>query len=164
MLVLLASVGAWAGDLDFGEGTWELGGRATANVVLDDGNSNLFLDLSPTVGYFVSNNIELLGGVSLFVDDNQVGAGFFAGVDAFLADDGVAPYLGATVGYGSQSYQFGLFQVGGDVITISGRGGIVVPLNKRVGLDLGARVNFNIADNDTWIHIPLGYIGIRAFF
>jgi hypothetical protein len=164
MLVLLSSVAALAGELDFGQGTWELGGRATANVVLRDGNSDLYLDLSPTFGYFVSENIELLGGVSLFVQDNALGAGFFGGLDAFLSNDGVAPYLGATIGYGTQSYQFGFFQVSGDVVTISGRGGIVIPLNRKVGLDLGARVNFNIEDGDTWVHIPLGYVGIRAFF
>lgn len=164
MLALLWSVAASAGSLDFGEGTWELGGRATANIVLNDGDSNLYLDLSPTVGYFISDNIELLAGVSLFVDDNATGAGFFAGLDAFLGNDGVAPYLGATIGYGTQSFQYGFFQYGSDVVTVSGRGGIVVPLNHKVGLDLGARVNFNIEDGETWIHIPLGYVGIRAFF
>ena len=164
MLALLWSVAASAGSIDIGEGTWELGGRATANIILNDGDSDLYLDLSPTFGYFVSDNIELLAGVSLLVTDNSLGAGFFAGIDAFLGNDGVAPYLGATIGYGTQNYQYGFFQYGADVVTVSGRGGLVVPLNRKVGLDLGARVNVNIEDEETWIHIPLGYVGIRAFF
>lgn len=165
MLVALWSVAASAGSLDFGEGTFELGGRATANIILNDGQSDLYLDLSPTVGYFVSDKIELLGGISMFVDDNVLGVGFFGGFDAFLGNDGIAPYLGATIGYGSQTYQFGFFQVGGDVVTLSGRGGIVLPLNRKVGFDLGGRLNVNFEEGgDTWVHIPLGYVGIRAFF
>lgn len=165
MIAVLWSVTASAGSLDIGEGTWELGGHATANIVLDEGRDDVYLDLSPTVGYFVSDHVELLGGVSMYINEGVLGVGFFAGLDGFFGKDGIAPYLGGTIGYGVSTYPYWWYEVGGtDVVTLSGRGGIVIPLNRKVGFDLGVRVNFNVEDGRTWIHIPLGYVGIRAFF
>jgi hypothetical protein len=165
MWFLLGFVAAHADELAIDDGTWELGGRATANIVIDNGYTDLYLDLSPTVGYFVADRTELLGGISMYVNEGALGVGFFVGLDYFLSNNGVAPYLGGSVGYGTASYSIGPFDIDrGDVVTIAGRGGLVVPLNRKVGIDLGARLNFNVEDGATWLHIPLGYLGVRAFF
>jgi hypothetical protein len=151
--------------LEIGEGTWELGGRATANIVID-GDSDVFLDLSPTLGYFVGRDLELLGGISMYVDDNVLGVGFFGGLDYFLGSDSAQPYIGGTIGYGNDLFGLGPTYdlLPGEVVTIAGRFGLALPLTRKTALDLGGRLNFNIADGSTWIHIPLGYLGIRAFF
>ncbi|MEQ1503661.1 MAG: hypothetical protein ABMB14_15590 [Myxococcota bacterium] len=151
--------------LEIKEGTWELGGHATANITIDRGVTDLYLDLSPTVGYFVGRDLELLGGLSIYVHGQDVGVGFFGGVDYLFPTDGARPYLGGTVGYNTDVFTYGPYQyTASDVVTLSGRGGILLPLNRRVGLDLGVRVNLNIADTGTSTEIPLGYLGVRAFF
>ncbi|MEQ1569957.1 MAG: hypothetical protein ABMA64_30265 [Myxococcota bacterium] len=156
---------AWAEDLGIDEGTFEIGGQATANIVLADGVSDVYLELAPSGGYFVSDTVELLAGLSLHVDEGTLGVGFFAGLDAFLGTEGVAPYVGGTVGYGMARFApNSLFVYSQDAVTLSGRGGVVLPLNRKVGVDLGARLHLNIDDGATWVELPLGYIGVRAFF
>lgn len=156
---------AHAEELNLKEGTWELGGRATANIVIDSGFTDLYLDLSPNIGYFVARRAELLGGVSMYINEGAVGVGFFVGLDYFLSNNGVAPYLGGSIGYGTASYSIGPWDIDrGDIVTLAGRGGLLIPLNRKVGVDLGARLNFNIEEGATWMHIPLGYLGVRAFF
>lgn len=157
--------GAHAENVDVKRGTMELGGRATANIVLQNGVSDIFLDLSPSFGYFVAKDVELFAGISMFVDEGDVGVGFFGGVDWLIPARGVRPYVGGSVGYGNTLFGIGEEAfVPGDVVTLSGRGGLLLPLNKRVAVDLGARLNVDIADGTTLIHIPLGYLGVRAFF
>jgi hypothetical protein len=165
-MLLLAFTGlAQAHEIEVDEGTFELGGHATANIVMDDFGSNVFLDLSPHGGYFLADQVELLGGMSMIIDEGSLNVGFFGGLDFFLTDEGVAPYLGATVGYGMAQFDLSPFGVyTSDVVTLAGRGGLVLPLNRKVGVDLGMRVNLNIDDGDSWLHIPLGYLGVRAFF
>ncbi|MEZ4236914.1 MAG: hypothetical protein R3F59_12330 [Myxococcota bacterium] len=167
LLMELALAGtALAGDLPMNQGTIELGGRATANIVMSGGNTDLYLDLSPQIGYFVGRRIELLGGVSMLVNDNDLDVGFYGGVDVFLRANHLSPYLGGTLGYATGA--FGptpwAYAVGADVVTLSGRGGLVLPVSNSVGVDLGARLNVNIPDGgNSWVHLPLGYLGIRAF-
>lgn len=158
-------VTAQADDLVMKEGTWELGGHATANIIVDYGVTDLYLDLSPNVGYFVAKRAELLAGVSMYINEGSVDVGFAVGLDYFLSNDGIAPYVGGSVAYGTSSYSIGPFDIdGGDVVTLAGRGGILIPLSRKVGVDLGGRLNINVGDGHTWLHIPLGYLGVRAFF
>jgi hypothetical protein len=167
LLLELAVATAGAGDLDIGQGTIELGGRATANIVMAGGNTDVYLDLSPTIGYFVSRRVEILGGVSMYVNENDLDVGFFGGFDCFLPAEAVRPYLGGTLGYATGAFGPSPWVIGpyGDVVTLSGRGGLVLPVNRKVGVDLGARVDVHFPDGgSSWVHIPLGYLGVRAFF
>lgn len=164
-MATLTATDARAEKIEMKRGTMELGGRATANIVLQDGVSDIFLDLSPSFGYFVARDVELFAGISMFVDEGDVGVGFFGGVDYLIPAHSVRPYIGGSVGYGNTLFGIGNAAfVPGDVVTLSGRAGLLLPLNKHVAVDLGARVNLNVADGTTIVHIPLGYLGIRAFF
>jgi hypothetical protein len=156
---------AHAEDLSIKDGTWSLGGSATANIVMADGGSDVFLDLSPSGGFFVADNVELLGGISMQVDEGAFFLGFYAGADVFLGGHGLAPYLGGTVQYGRARWDGPpLVALSDDSVTLSGRAGIVLPVSRKVGVDLGGRLNLNLYNGDTLLHIPLGYLGVRAFF
>jgi hypothetical protein len=165
MLIAAVTGLAHAEKLSIDEGTFEFGGSATANIVIADGVNNVFLQLAPSGGYFVADRVELLAGVEMTVDEGTFDIGFFGGFDFFFTGDGVAPYLGATVGYGVARFdEAPLVVQTTDSVTLSGRGGFVLPLNKKVGMDLGARLNLNVYNGDTLLHIPMGYVGVRAFF
>lgn len=167
MVLLQLAVGAaLAGPFDIKRGTMELGGRATANIVMSGGITDLYLDLSPTVGYFVGRDTELIGGLSMLINEGSVDVGFFGGLDYFLKAESVRPYVGGTLGYSTGAFGPSPFDAPfGDVVTLSGRLGLLLPLNRKVGVDLGTRLNVNIADGGgTWVTIPLGYLGVRAFF
>lgn len=165
MLLLTVSGLARAEDLSIDDGTFEAGGQATANVLVDNGVSNVFLELSPSGGYFVADHVELLAGLGMRVDEGALFVGFFGGLDYFFTGSGAAPYVGGTVGYGVARFdESPLVVQAQDSVTLAGRAGVVLPVNRKVGIDLGGRINFNVYNGDTLIHIPMGYLGVRAFF
>lgn len=165
MWMFMAATGAQAAVLDLAKGTYQMGGEATANIVVVNGANDIFLIISPELGYFVANRVELRFGLDLLVDESGTGFGAAVGADYFLKGEWVAPYFGAEVGVGTRQLDDAPTQyTTQEVVTLSGRGGMLLPMSKSVGFDLGVRVNFNIASDEQWVQIPMGYTGVRAFF
>lgn len=158
--------------LDLDQWTYEAGGFATANIGLvdidDDGvnDTDVYLLISPQFGVFVVERGEVYVKLDMLVDEvDGFNVGIRGGFDYFLKGEWVAPYFGIGVGYGTrqlddapQSYtQEGVF-------TVLGRTGMLLPVSDTVAIDLGAEVNYNIANDKQWWTIPLGVAGVRAFF
>ncbi len=72
--------------------------------------------------------------------------------------------MGAGVGYGSTAAN--VLGAAGNIGTfnIALRGGLIIPLSKNVGLDIGNRSDGLMGDGSTALHVPLGFLGIRRFF
>lgn len=143
------------------KGSWVAGGSTTLgfnNVTTKskvggnsyDGPKVSTLTLTPSVGYFVANNIAVgldLGFVSITQkeDGDKLTQNTFqvmpTGTYYFKSDSKVLPYLGAGVGYASTTYKY---SYGGqseketlDGFTWKAKGGIVYLVTPSIGLDLG---------------------------
>lgn len=141
--------------------TWELGGRATVDIYALGAESEISATLFPRLGVFVSRHVELVGGVGLFLADGGSSSAFFLGAEYLFSGANVRPYLGGTVGYGAVEYPHD--RTGGDVVAGSFLIGILVPASKKIGVDFGGRINVYFYD-DPALHLPIGYLGVRAFF
>jgi len=147
-----------AGPLELGTGTVELGGTATANLLIGNGSTTSWIQLNPSVGYFIADSVELLGGVNLTVSEGSTGAGFTLG-GRWVGTGNVRPYAGGTFGWGQTTY-LDFWSV--DTTAVTAMGGGLVPLGAKVALDVGARIVF-IPEIDT-VQIPAGYLGVSGFF
>ena len=132
---------------------------------------------SPRLGYFVIDKLELLFNFSLdvpFGTSNgaaDVTLGFSLGARYFLDFDVVALYLGGIIGP-SWAIPDNPNAVVRDYFDINVMIGVLVPLNRHIGIDLGMRMITHIrVDNDfpdgqerTRIYFPIGYLGVNGFF
>ena len=162
--------------LDLRAGTYQIGGSATANVALgplvdpEGSGTDIYLLLRPTGGYFVTDNTLLYLGIDVLLDDaegSQVGFGAFAGVDYFLGGEWARPYVGVGIGYGTRQLDDSpQIYATDDVITASLSAGLALPVSDHIALDFGAEFNYNFVfeNGDSWMTIPMGYTGVRAFF
>jgi len=147
-----------AGPLEIGTGTVELGGTATANLAIGNGNTSSWIQVAPSAGYFIADAVELLGGVNLTIAEGTSGAGFNLGA-RWVGQGSVRPYAGGTFGWGQTQY-LDLFAV--DSTAVTAMGGGLVPLGPKVAVDVGARMVF-LPDFDA-VQIPIGYLGVSGFF
>lgn len=173
MLVLMAVGAAFAQSddddysrLDLTKGTYQLGGAATANVALVDGDTDVYLLIKPTFGMFVADRTQVYLGVDMLVDEvSGFDIGVRGGVDYFFPGQWVAPYVGAGVGYGTRQLDDAPVPYTEEgVFTALLRSGMLLPVSDTVGMEFGAEVDFNVAPDKNWWTIPLGYMGVRAFF
>ncbi len=165
--------------------TMELGGEITIAPAVQiykgdvdnkaDGGGKF--SFSPKLGYFVIDKLELLlnfgmefpfGTADGFRD---VTVGFGVGARYFFDFNIVALYVGGTVGP-KWLVPDNPNVVIEDHFNINVMVGILVPMNRHVGIDLGMRMNTDIRiDNDfpdggqrARIDFPIGYLGISGFF
>lgn len=144
-------------ELTMEAGTIQLGGQVSVDVL---SGSTIGVTIAPSGGYFVADNIEVLANVSVV---SVAGATLWTvggGGRYFIDMDDFWIYAGATAGYGQ--VDFGGFI--DDAVVITALPGILYPLSKNVGLDLGARVNIYNANGATASTVHLGYFGVQAFF
>ncbi len=186
---LFASGEAWAqkgrgeGGLQLRSGTKQLGGQlsfsTSAGIPLESGNptTSYQLNIAPTFGIFAARNFELQVGMnySMSFGDNSEYSSKLLGVDlggrycidAYL----FFVYLGLNFGLdlvfppestSGVSQTNILFSWGVPI-------GLLLPFNRWVALDVGLRINFskNITDgapNRLSVAVPVGYMGVQAFF
>ncbi len=157
--------------IDLSQGTWTVGGAATANMAFIDENPDVYLIISPQIGAMVVDRLLVSVDMDLLVDEVEgFDAGVGLGVDYFFPGAWIAPYVGAGVGYGTRQlhdapspYSFPDL----NVVSITGRLGILMPASKTIGIDLGVEINGNFGfgdENQTWATVPIGFTGVRAFF
>jgi hypothetical protein len=156
-----ATAAATPKSLEVGRGTFELGGHATLDIYFANPGDGIAATIAPFFGGFVSDQVEVFGGLNLFVIEDNTAVSFFGGAEYFFESEYLRPYVGGQAGFGSYSL---IGVVASDVFTLSGLGGVVLPLNRNVGVDLGGRLDFLLNDGEIGAHIPLGYLGVRAFF
>ena len=44
--------------------------------------------------------------------------------------------------------------------------GLLIPLNQHVAVDLGTTISYSMGldDQGSWLNVPIGYLGVQAFF
>lgn len=157
-------------------GTMQLGGNVSFNVLMvmpdvEDGTSGEMLNIAPSAGYFVMDDLELTLGVGLSMglgdlyDGGPTQAGFNIGALYYL-DMGAAfvPYAGASLG---MSFYIPSEGDTSKSLAISVPIGLLVPLNSSVAIDAGLRITYTKSLEDgggATLYIPIGYFGVQAFF
>ena len=155
--------------------TMEFGGKITLDTHIeadgdpDDGDTYAKLVFSPSMGYFVIDNFEIIGAVisELPFNDNPKSVGFNFGLEYIWDFHVICLYLGGTVGV---SWAIGDWSTSPEAfIDPTLLFGILVPFNRHVAMDVGTQLQFHFPvdednPNDVKIDIPIGYLGIRGHF
>jgi hypothetical protein len=167
---------ARGGRLQIHSRTMQLGGKLSLTVDTaipegGSGQSGFQLEVSPHFGVFVADGFELMFTTAIVVpfgdmyDNAPKNIGFFFGL-RYVFDLGgpVLPYLGIAFGpdfvvpsRGSTQTFFG-FNL---------PMGILIALNRHVAINIGVAPAFAFGIGDvrgTMIRIPMGFLGVDAFF
>ena len=169
-LLFLISHAANASELTLKKGTTSLGGSAKFSVteVLD---TSLFqLNVSPNVGYFVTDKLELVGLMqySIFGTQERTTSGLsnIGGGANILTDVGTTKlYVGALIEYGCYSLAC-LVPTGasGKVVRLSGQLGFLYPLNSYLAIDLAVRPGLYFLTDRSVFTFEAGWLGMKAYF
>ena len=151
-------------DLKMNEGTMQAGGSITLDIASAGGASAVGFNVYPNIGYFVADRIELLAGLDLGLGQGYTAWGFDLGGRVMIDMGDPWGYVGVTGGYGSVSAGGGGVSVSVGGAAVTPMLGVILPVAKNVGVDLGTRVNIGIAGGTTNINVPIGFLGIDAYF
>lgn len=171
----------FGGPLLLSKFTMEAGGAITLEPAFfmpkrGDNLSGGWFRFDPHLGFFVIDYLEILFSFSLglpFGDLHKweaVDIGFAAGARYFFDFEAFAVYAGGMLGFS--------FVVPDDTnvkvqkyFNISLMGGVLLAMNKHVGIDLGLRFNTSVLMGDytrsnpgSTISFPMGYLGVNGFF
>ena len=149
-------------DLTMEAGTVQLGGNGTIDIFAAGGSTSVGVNLSPSAGYFVADSLEIFGGVDLGVAGGLSSWGLEAGGKYFIDVKPNWIYAGLGLGYGAVTVPGVNASV--NAFTLSPQGGLLLPLGKNVGLDVGTRIDIAMSGGSTSIAVPLGFLGVQAFF
>lgn len=161
--------------LSLEKGTMQLGGSATLDVDMYDGESTMMLNINPTGGYFVANRVELYGSLGFNTMEGSSSWSIGPGLKYFIPMRPMFAYVGGELGYGSSSYS-SVDATGEDVEysykswQVQAGGGILIPVGKNMAVDLGGRLGMSkptgegMEEAKGTTHIKLGYVGFQAFF
>ncbi|MBN1334805.1 MAG: hypothetical protein JXB39_02480 [Deltaproteobacteria bacterium] len=145
--------------LSMEKGTWQLGGSATIDFSKVGDASDLWLNLSPDVGYFVANRWEILGQADILYNEDAAW-GIGAGIRYHFDMRPSWIYLGALGTY-SDDRVYAL----GAPLGIQLQGGLLYPLARNVALDVGLRANAWLPEEgDTFFSGGLGYLGVQGYW
>ncbi len=175
--MMIMAPAADAAEMKLSKGTMQVGGTVTLDIeiVMPDSDeldnvTGAHLGVSPSFGYFIMDNLELLVAANFgmgfgdLYDGAAKDLGFGAGLKYFHRLGPVFGYAGVTVGM-----DFVLPDEGDTTkaLAIGVPIGVLWPLNMRVALDLGTVVSFTKSLEDggsSFLNVPIGYLGVQAFF
>ena len=179
-LLLSFSGSVDAQELMLTKGTKSIGGRITVDINYDkpkdvDGTTIISLNSGVNLGYFLADNIRasLSLGSTFPFNTPEGGASsktFSAGVgaDYYFAGMGrMVPFIGGRVGISTQTLTLGDDSATKYGVNIGLPVGVLFPLSSHVALSLGADINFNLflnQDKGMSMNIPIGFLGVEAFF
>lgn len=162
-------------ELRLSAGTMRLGGAAALSFDMaiperGDNTIGLALNIIPSAGYFIIDNLELVAEFGFWMgladlyqnSDRLIGFGFGAKYHAPVGN--LVPYAGLAV-----SLAFSLPVESGNqtALSLNVPLGLLVPLNTRIALDLGLRIvytNTLRGPGVSTMQIPVGYLGVQGFF
>ena len=153
-LGLFASQSATAAELAIEQGTMSLGGNAGLLLIAGEGGSDVSINVSPSIGYFLSDNMQLFGNVHFGYSGGVsygvgVGANYVMDVSSMKLYTGIhADLLGAE---GIDPF-----------ISVGAQVGLWIGLSESVALDVGIRPNYEISTGT--FSMSAGYLGVNAFF
>ncbi len=164
--LLLATSASARTKLAISKSTMQLGGTIQMPISIPKGRDAVVgISVSPEFSYFVGRSFALginpSAGRSSLSGDGLPWQFSVAGTAKYYIDLGGAlyPYLGAKAGLAWETKKEGVnFLLGAPL-------GVLVPLNNHVALDVGAPLNFYFDKKGyAGAHIPVGYLGVAAFF
>jgi hypothetical protein len=177
VLIVLTSLAAWTlprSGMKPAAGTWHVGGSATIDIDTvfpssGDSVSGFKLALQPSGGYFVADNLMVAGelryekGFGDLYDLSDSTFGLGVGARYYLETGSFISHFGALVG---MSFTFPESGSTTKWFTIVAPVGVLVPMNAHVAVDLGLRASYVVSlDNEgSKLSIPVGCLGIQAFF
>jgi len=187
LILAMLSPAALAEDLQLTAGTMQLGGGAAFSIDMvmpeeGDSQTGFSLILIPQVGYFVIDNLEVIGRLNLgmfFGDLYEIEAGGETyGAPTLVGFDVGAKYhipLGSFVAYGGIMVGMFFNIPDSDIegaetekrFDITVPLGILLPMNSHVALDLGVAIAYKMSLEDggsDTLNVPIGYLGIQGFF
>lgn len=190
IVAMLCPAALAEGELQLTKGTMQLGGTAlqlgSTGLNLSYGGDAVFaidmsipeegdsttgfkLGLSPQVGYFLMDNLELLGqvGLGMFFGDLYENApkfmGFGVGAKYHIPMGSMVLYAGLTVGM-----SFIIPEEGDTMknLNLEVPLGLLLPMNSHVAIDLGLKVAYSMGldDQGSFLTVPIGYLGVQAYF
>lgn len=175
-LAAAPAAAARGGRLQISSRTMQLGGEFTFNVdtmIPDGGNaqSGFRLEIAPHFGVFVADGFELMFTTAMVIplgdlyENVPKNIGLFFGLRyAFDLGGPVLPYLG--IAFGPDF----IIPERGDSQPFFGFRlplGILIALNRYVAINVGVTPGFSFGLGNargTWIRIPMGFLGVDAFF
>jgi len=187
LIVAMLSPAALAQDLQLTAGTMSLGGISTFSIdmnIPDEGDSEtgFSLILIPEMGYFVIDNLELIGRLNLgmFFGDlytTEIGGEEYSASTLVGFDVGAKYHipLGSFVAYAG--IMVGMFFTipdsdieGADTekrFDLTVPLGILMPMNEHIAVDLGVMIAYKMSLEDhggSILNVPIGYLGVKGFF
>lgn len=179
---LLWSGAAFAEPLKTVKGTMEVGGNVS--FVLDiDGNSSqtgFKLVFMPTAGYFLLDSLEIralvmvdagFGDLYDQAEGGDTGWAVGGGARYFIPIGNMNVYAGLDLALGKPMLDLDLdappVASPNTGLKLIASGGVFIPFNKNIALDLGLRLSFLYlfdAKGAYVLEVPIGYLGIAGFF
>jgi hypothetical protein len=158
------------------QGTMQAGGMLGFDVQTwlhegEDEYTSAMLVLAPQYGYFVADHLEVLARLGFAMQLADEGWDWFEGESSFefalgiqyFAGPGPCAYFGVQLG-------MELWNVIDDPykwFAVTVPVGALIPLNRHVAVDLGARFSTLVSLEDEQfaiIEVPMGFLGLQGFF
>lgn len=151
--------------LAIGPGAMKAGGHIHMPITFPKGGHAIVgLDIAPSFDYFVSRGFSLgistsVGRVSLTGDHPWKFSIFPRGIYHVEFGGLIYPYFGASAGVEWST------EIKGIAFLLAAPVGILIALNSHVAIDFGVPVQF-IFSGDGYLgaKLPIGYLGVQAFF
>lgn len=152
--------------LPLNHGMMKAGGHMTLPISIPkEGGTVVGLELAPEFDYFVAHGFAI--GIRPTVERTSLTAENFpwtfsvAVLGTFFFDLGGAiyPYIGGGGGIGWKT------KIKGVAFQLTAPVGMLVALNNHVGIDFGVPLKFHFTGDGYYgASLPVGYLGIQAFF
>jgi len=168
--------GGLGGPLLLTKHTMQLGGEIaiTPSVIASNGfhDGGGTFTFSPTAGYFVIDHLEILFAMNLYIPfgylgTEPVGFGLAAGARYIFDFSVVCLYVGGMIGTSIEVPDNPRAAIE-NYFNISLPVGVLIPFNRHVALNAGAKFNFDIHVGDgtdpSVFSFPIGYFGVEGFF
>ena len=188
LIVVMLSPAALAEDLQLTAGTMSLGGIGTFSMDMTmpdqgDGETGFSVILLPQMGYFVIDNLEVVGRLNLgmFFGDLyttegtpeisastlvgfDVGAKYYIPLGSFVAYGGLMVGMLFTIPDSDLPAPADEVQKRFDLTVPLG---ILLPMNSHIAIDLGLAIAYKMSLEDggtDTLNVPIGYLGVQGFF
>lgn len=191
LIVVMLTPAALAEDLQLTAGTMSVGGVASFSIDMSmpdqeglEDETGFTLAIIPQFGYFVIDNLELVGRINLAmwfgdlwttdaggqeIDIFPKQIGFDLGAKYHIPLGSFVAYAGLMIGMNFSIPDSDLEGEAGETkkrLDLAVPLGILMPMNAHVALDLGIMVAYKMGldDQGSVLNVPIGYLGIQGFF
>ena len=133
-------------------------------------HQGLLIQVSRAFGYLVADNLELIGSIGFTTGTGELyealgtTLGATIGVVASRKPHGPTPFIGASGGL-SRTKRSQIPSL--NTLILERLAGTLLPVATNVAVDVGSRVRYARTLDDSGVNVlsvPIGYLGLKAFF